>query len=103
MKRVLCLLLAFACLTGVCLAAGGMVNFSRGREYEEGIFSDVSESDWFSEYVAGAYELGLMSGNDDGTFHAYDGWWSGRFACTNQQRDVNRTSHDYGGNADGTL
>jgi len=45
-----------------------MDNFTRGREYQEGVFPDVSESDWFSGSVAGAYELGLMSGNDDGTF-----------------------------------
>ena len=68
MKRIVCLFLAFACLSGVCFAAGGMDNFGREKAYQEGIFPDVSENDWFSGSVAGAYELGLMNGNDDGTF-----------------------------------
>ncbi len=39
-------------------------------EYE-GVFSDVSENDWFANYVQTAYNEGIVDGYDDGTFKPY--------------------------------
>lgn len=33
-----------------------------------GIFIDVGRNEWYAEYVEEAYELGIMTGNGDGTF-----------------------------------
>ncbi len=42
----------------------GMENFSAVRQYQQGIFSDVKQNDWYAPNVKAAYELGLMQGNN---------------------------------------
>lgn len=39
---------------------------------DTGIFPDVSKSAWYYDYVNGAYELGLMKGDQEGTFRPED-------------------------------
>lgn len=38
------------------------------EETEASTFTDVSTTDWFAKYVSKAKELGIVSGNPDGTF-----------------------------------
>ena len=75
MKKLIAFILALVCLlscTVPALAAdkSGYQNFKKTAKYEDGIFSDVKETDWYCESVAAAYELGLMQGGGDGTFNA---------------------------------
>jgi S1-C subfamily serine protease len=70
-KRVISLLLCLALLLPASVfagSAGSLSNFDAVRAYRAGQFSDVSEDDWFSEYVAEAYELGLIDGKTGGAF-----------------------------------
>jgi PKD repeat protein len=49
-----------------------MSNFTKGKTYARGMFSDVVETMWFGfdqqKVIANAYEYGLMNGYTDGTF-----------------------------------
>lgn len=40
-------------------------NFKKVNTYRTGMFSDVSEQDWFAKNVKAVYEYGLMNGNGD--------------------------------------
>lgn len=40
--------------------------------FEESPFSDVDEEDWFYGYVMYGFDLGVVEGYDDGTFHPND-------------------------------
>jgi lysophospholipase L1-like esterase len=76
-RRFCALLLAFlaaaACAVPALAAEPGFVNFQpRENSYADGTFSDVQE-DWYTEYVAAVYELGLMQGGEDGRFRPDDG------------------------------
>lgn len=44
-------------------------HFTQTISYDEHVFNDISSSDWFSEGVQTAYELGLMSGEADKKFN----------------------------------
>jgi len=44
------------------------VTFPKTQTYQAGRFSDVGKEDWFSDPVADAYALGLMSGVSDSRF-----------------------------------
>ena len=75
MKRFLILLTALALLFG-CAAptfaaesTAGLKNFKKTAVYTDGLFCDVSASDWYRASVAAAYELGLMKGGGDGSFN----------------------------------
>lgn len=46
----------------------GMDNFTPLYSYHSGLYWDVEPSDWFWEYAARAYELGLMNGTGNGGF-----------------------------------
>lgn len=52
---------------GSCFAAG----FNSSSMYTNGMFSDVSEKDWFATEVSGAYNLGLMNGIDTEHFEPH--------------------------------
>ncbi|MDR3278552.1 MAG: trypsin-like peptidase domain-containing protein, partial [Oscillospiraceae bacterium] len=70
-KRVCSLLLCLTLLLPASAFAGSegsLSNFAAVRAYRAGQFSDVSEDDWFSEYVAEAFSLGLIDGKDGGRF-----------------------------------
>ncbi len=68
-RKLLCLLLCLCLsLSLFGAAAAGLDSFKKVRSYKAGTFSDVAESDWYSENVAAIYELGLMVGQGDGTF-----------------------------------
>ena len=49
---------------------GSLNNFAHVNTYTPGQFSDVKASDWFSNDVAMAYELGLMKGATESDFNA---------------------------------
>ena len=68
-RKLLCLLLCLCLsLSLFGAAAAGLDSFKKVRSYKAGTFSDVAESDWYSENIAAIYELGLMVGQGDGTF-----------------------------------
>lgn len=73
MKRKLCLTLvmliciAFA-ITTVTASSIGMDNFVVRNTYYEGLFADVTCTDWFSNEVGTAYGLGLVTGKSEDTF-----------------------------------
>ncbi len=46
----------------------GLDNFTKRNEYTEGVFNDVSLTDWFHDNVSEVYELGLMNGKGAGRF-----------------------------------
>ncbi|MDR0446304.1 MAG: trypsin-like peptidase domain-containing protein [Oscillospiraceae bacterium] len=62
-KRIIAAVLCFA-LAATLASAASLSNFTPSRTYAEGMFSDVSASDWFASGVAGGYELGLIDGSD---------------------------------------
>ena len=69
----LALLLAVSLAAPALAAEPGYVNFQQKENvYTEGMFSDVP-LDWYTEYVAAVYELGLMQGDADGRFRPDDG------------------------------
>lgn len=75
--RVLPLLLAAALLALCALPAfgaeSGFVNFQKKvNTYTEDMFPDVP-LDWYTEYVAAVYELGLMQGDEKGCFNPDSG------------------------------
>lgn len=44
-------------------------HFTQTISYDEHVFNDINVSDWFSEGVQTAYELGLMGGESEGKFN----------------------------------
>lgn len=54
--------------TAACGAGGSLSNFEKVNTYKDGMFSDVSESDWYVENVRTSYEMGLFLGTGDGRF-----------------------------------
>ena len=72
LKKLLSLVLAasmVALLSVNMLAAqGGLGNFTFSGEYAAGQFSDVSGSEWFAQYVEGAYNYGFLQGKSADTF-----------------------------------
>ena len=69
-RRFLCFLLSVLLLTGgvsTRAAEGGFDAFVPRNTYSVGLFQDIG-SDWYTENVATAYELGLMKGKGDGIF-----------------------------------
>ena len=62
-KRIIGILFA-ALLAGSCLAAEP----EKREDYREGMFSDVSSTDWYAQDVKTCYEYGVMKGQTDGTF-----------------------------------
>lgn len=74
MKKTICMLLAAVCLISCCTVGaladeGSLSNFKRIHTYSDDRFSDVPADAWYRGNVAAAYELGLMQGNEDGTFN----------------------------------
>ncbi|MDR2420586.1 MAG: trypsin-like peptidase domain-containing protein [Oscillospiraceae bacterium] len=67
-KRILAVLICVSLASGAALAAS-LSNFTPSRDYRDGLFTDVRASDWFSEGVAGCFELGLIDGDGDGAFN----------------------------------
>ena len=71
MKRRICLLVLISVLTAGAFpppaAAAAEERFPAVRVYE-GQFRDVSDSDWYYENIKALYELGLVNGQEDGTF-----------------------------------
>ena len=47
----------------------GLDNFSKEKEYDKNIFTDVPETAWYFENIKAVYEYGIMSGNGDNTFN----------------------------------
>ena len=67
--RVLYLFLAALLVLVVCFEATYVrADFAYSGEYLQGRFHDVSENQWFSQYVEDAYNFGLIRGKDDDMF-----------------------------------
>lgn len=51
-----------------------LIVMASGKAFEtnENAFSDINENDWFFKYVNGAYKLGIVKGNDEGSFNPND-------------------------------
>lgn len=65
---LLAILLVAACAPDAFAAEPGFSNFqNRVNQYADGVFHDVGD-DWFRDYVAAVYELGLMQGDTEGMF-----------------------------------
>lgn len=74
MKKIICAVLAAAsliscCTMGVFADSGSLSNFKKVRSYTDECFNDISGEEWYRGNVAAAYELGLMQGNEDGSFN----------------------------------
>lgn len=73
MKKALSILLCAAMLTSLlCSCAfaanGSLNNFTIKNTYTDGMFTDVSDADWFKGDVAAAYGYDLMIGQSDTLF-----------------------------------
>lgn len=69
-RKLLALLLCAVMLLSVlpmtaAAETSGLQNFKKVNTYNAGTFSDVSTTDWFSDNVKAAYELGLMIGQGE--------------------------------------
>ena len=58
-----------AVITALLLATSANAAFTKTNTYQDGTFSDVPASKWYSSEVGGAYELGLMNGVGGGLFN----------------------------------
>lgn len=64
LTALLCVALATACLLSAC---AGKTQKTEERIYKDGMFTDVSSDSPYRDYIAAAYEMGLMQGKGDGT------------------------------------
>lgn len=72
-KSLLCVMMAVMLAVGGCLPAlADMGSFAKEREYIDGTFTDISESDWFYSEVVNAYEYGIANGTSEDKFQPYD-------------------------------
>lgn len=67
-KRCIAILLAMMMLMSAVPTALAAQVFSPVKTYTAGQFSDVETGQWYESSVQTAYELGLMSGDAEGTF-----------------------------------
>lgn len=67
MKKALSLAIVFTMLVSTAVYA----SFSPVKEYNENVFSDISQSDWFYEGVSGAYSYGFTEGSGEGKYSPY--------------------------------
>lgn len=65
-KRLALLVVLTLCLSSA--GAAGMGGFQPIQTYPQGMFQDVTATDWFFPDVVSAYELGLMNGTDAAAF-----------------------------------
>lgn len=59
---------AAAVLTASSIFMAGAADFAKSNTYTTGMFTDVSESEWYASSVASSYELGFMKGTADTVF-----------------------------------
>ena len=52
--------------------AGASVKFPKLATYKQGMFRDVPSGEWFTKYVASAYEMSLMKGKLDNLYEPYE-------------------------------
>lgn len=62
-------LLLLGITASIGLTLGASAEFNKTNTYENGTFTDVAESAWYSESVKDAYEYGIMQGNSASTFN----------------------------------
>ncbi len=68
-KRLISLLCVIALMLSLIPGAfAGYENFTAKRNYNEGQFTDVNSSNWFSENVSTAYEYSLIDGKTTTTY-----------------------------------
>ena len=71
LSLLLAVLLCFQFLPLCAVAAdesGSLGNFAKKNVWNDSLFEDVAETDWFRENVRSVYEYGLMVGKGDGIF-----------------------------------
>ena len=70
-KRIISLFLVLVIGAALITYAGAfssLSNFRRGRVMDKGKFSDISESDWYYEYVKRSYEMSIFDGKSENIF-----------------------------------
>ena len=55
--------------------ASGFQNFAHTATNRDGQFTDVNPTDWFSNDVKSAFEIGMMIGDSDTTFNPSIPWF----------------------------
>ena len=70
MKRVLSILMSTVMILSLTtvLAQTGMQAFEKTREYIDGTFTDIGQSDWYYSDVVSAYCYGLAQGKSENSF-----------------------------------
>lgn len=61
----------FASILQICVFGEVNERFIPKLEYSQGLFADISDSDWYADNVKKCYELGLISGKKAGYFDPY--------------------------------
>ena len=72
MKKFIRFILVFVLslsISTTAFAAVGISNFEKTNTYTAGTFVDIPSDAWYQESVQAAYELGLMKGSSETTFH----------------------------------
>lgn len=62
-------LLLLGITASIGLTLGASAEFNKTNTYQNGTFTDVAESAWYSESVKNAYEYGIMQGDSASTFN----------------------------------
>jgi hypothetical protein len=68
-RRLLASLLATVMVVSLLPMSVLASNFVKSETWNDALFSDVAQNDWFYDSVKGAYELDLMAGTGDGKFN----------------------------------
>ncbi|MBQ3378632.1 MAG: S-layer homology domain-containing protein [Clostridia bacterium] len=65
----LCLCFGFVSVSAVAAdGSGSLGNFAKNNVWNDSLFDDVAETDWFNENIRSVYEYGLMVGKGEGSF-----------------------------------
>ncbi len=68
MKKIISLFMVSVILLSLAVLPANAAYVFISKDTYKNQFSDVSESDWFFEYVKASFEFGLMKGSSDTTF-----------------------------------
>lgn len=67
-KKFILGIAAAAVLTAGSVFGTSAAEFAKANTYTPGMFTDVSESEWYASSIASSYELGFMKGSSDTLF-----------------------------------
>ena len=68
MKRNQLKMMLIAMISAVTLCTSANADFSKSKNYPDGLFTDVPASEWYYGSVKDAYEFGIMNGDSATTF-----------------------------------